>query len=300
MYTILVSGATGFLGSYLVRRFVAEGYRVVALVREHSDLHRLAAVSHQLQIFNIEHVPLNLLFQNAGRIDAVVHTATTYGRASESLSQLVDTNVLWGLRLLETAVENEVTCFINSGSALSAQTSPYARSKQQFVEWGNELAERRDIGFINVKLEHMYGADDDINKFTTHVIKSCLCNVAHLALTAGEQQRDFVYIDDVVDAYVCLARNFAGAGSKIGFREYPLGSGHAVTVQAFVKAVHTAANSKTALEFGTIPYRANEPMFSQADLTELHRLGWQPRTDIHEGIQRTVAWYASHLKGTSS
>jgi nucleoside-diphosphate-sugar epimerase len=130
----------------------------------------------------------------------------------------------------------------------------------------------------------MYGAGDDESKFTTHVIKSCLANVAELKLTAGEQKRDFIYIDDVVSAYMRLLEK----AKQQAFQEYDLGSGKAIKIREFVETVHKVTQSRTHINFGALPYRENEIMQSEADTKLLKSLGWSCKVDLAEGIKAVV------------
>lgn len=67
-----------------------------------------------------------------------------------------------------------------------------------------------------------------------------------------------------------------------------LGTGNAPTVRSFVEKVHALMNSRTKLQFGTIPYRANESMLYLADTSRLQNLGWQPAFSLEQGIQKTI------------
>jgi nucleoside-diphosphate-sugar epimerase len=221
--------------------------------------------------------------------ELVLHTACSYGRAGESTLQILDANVRFGMLLLEAAKSLGGAAFLNTGSALDPEVSAYALTKRQFSQWGCLEASHAQNGlrFIDIRLQHMYGPGDDASKFTTHVIRSCARNVPALSLTAGEQQRDFIYIDDVLSAYERLAglalEQPAGRVSII-----ELGSGEAPTLRHFVETVHQLSGSRTRLDFGALPYRPNEAMLCRADLTAMRALGWTPRYDLRAGIARTL------------
>jgi nucleoside-diphosphate-sugar epimerase len=131
----------------------------------------------------------------------------------------------------------------------------------------------------------MFGPGDSAAKFTTHVIRRCIEQAQKLELTPGEQQRDFIYIDDVVSAYSTILDNLQRLEY---FEALPLGSGQAVTIRKFVETVCRLTGSRTQPEFGAIPYRDNEAMFCQADTTRLRSLGWAEEYDLAAGIKRTI------------
>ncbi|MCS6825680.1 MAG: NAD(P)-dependent oxidoreductase [Caldilinea sp.] len=297
MSTIVISGASGFLGSHLTRYFAKEGRHVVALVRAQSSLHRLSDVLDivQLQYIDAENVGDALAAQRP--IDAVIHTATEYGRAQGSFTGLVETNVAWSLRLAEAAVKAQATCFLNAGTALPPTVSPYALSKHQFSQWLKLLADGSETCFVDVALETMYGEDDDPAQFIASVILGCLRNAERLALTTGEQKRDFIYIQDVVAAFVRLVEFHTGEQKKRrtgGYVTYSVGSGVAVAVRQAVEKIHALTGSRTVLDFGARPHRAHEVMFSQADLSAMRKLNWSPQYDLQEGLSRTIAWWRMH------
>lgn len=286
MKTILLTGATGFLGSHLARALVASGHRVLVLKRPSSNLERIASVLPALSMYDINGTDLSLPFKKHEKVDAVIHAATCNGRNGESTAEIFDANTAFPLRLLETAASFNTETFINSDTVLDKNTNAYALSKHHFLEWGKLSASAEKIRFVNVRLEHMYGPGDDVSKFTARVIKDCLANVTEIKLTPGNQKRDFIYIDDVVAAYIILLEH---ADRKTEyFQEFGLGSGVAVTIREFVETVHQLTGSTTRLIFGALPYRENEILNSGADIEALVRLGWRCRTTLANGIRKTV------------
>jgi nucleoside-diphosphate-sugar epimerase len=182
---------------------------------------------------------------------------------------------------------NKPVTFINTGTVLDADVSFYALTKQQFSHCGRFLAAQCpcQLRFINVLLQHMYGSGDSQTKFTTRVLRACYRNEFSLELTSGEQKRDFIYIDDVVSAYSTLIEQRAKFSN---IEDIEVGSGTASTIREFVDIVHNATASRTLLRFGALPYRRNEPMFLQADISKIKALGWHPEFDLELGVRRTL------------
>lgn len=283
---ILLTGATGFLGSYLVKSLLHNGYDVSILKRSFSDTWRIETVLKRLHIYNLDICSINQPFKDHGRYDAIIHTATCYGRNGESVQQICEANVVLPLQLLETAVAYNTTTFLNTDTILQKYLNKYSMSKKQFMEWGEKFANEGAIKFINIQLEHFYGPKDDKSKFTTYVMNSCRENKSSLKLTEGEQKRGFIYITDVVDAYLLLLQKLDDLPEK--FQDYTVGSGSAISIRDFVEIVHQLSNSKTYLNFGVIPYRDGEIMESKADITLLKKLGWFPKVSIVEGITKCL------------
>lgn len=284
---ILLTGAGGFLGSSLALRLAREGHDVSLLVRPQSSLARLAGEHFETGVYSSD-VDIRKFVQRI-RPEVLIHTACSYGRQGESVLTLSDANLRFGLAMLQALIEGDAArcLFINTGTALPAATSVYALSKHQFADWGRVLAiaHPRRLRFVNVELQHMYGPGDAESKFTTHVLHACHANVPELALTAGEQRRDFIYIDDVLDAYQTLLRR---SDSLSATAEVPIGSGVAPTIREFVETVHRLCTSRTHLAFGAVPYRPGEAMLCRADLGPMADLGWAPRWTLEAGLAKTI------------
>lgn len=139
----------------------------------------------------------------------------------------------------------------------------------------------------------MYGPEDNESNLVSYVIKGCLNNTETLNLTAGEQQRDFIYVEDVVSAYVFLLSNL----NKIteNYTEYELGCGQSISLRQFVETIQSITNSQTQLNFGAIPYRDHEIMHSQANIQPLQKLGWSPQWNLETGLKKTIDGFSYQI-----
>lgn len=286
---ILLTGASGFLGSALARKFQDDGHEVALLLRPNSAMTRLQGRKFETARC-VTDAEISSFVQSV-QPQYVIHTACVYGRQNESLLQLTDANIRLGVLLLQAIVNlspgQEPRLFLNTGTALPPSVSAYALSKYQFAQWGKQraMADADRLRFVNVELEHMYGPSDDSSKFTTHVLHACHRHEPVLKLTAGEQRRDFIHIDDVVSGYATLLQHSAKLGTASAV---PLGSGVAPTIREYVQTVHQLCNSRTELQFGALPYRAGEPMHCQADLTVMSQLTWVPQWSLEKGLNYTL------------
>lgn len=283
---ILLTGVTGFLGSHLAKALLTVGYEVIALKRKSSSLRRVKSIVSEINLFDIDGLDFDGLFCKNKKIDAIIHTATSYGRNNESVSDIFATNTEFPLRLLDAGNRAGVNTFLNTDTILDKYLNLYALSKNQLLQWGKFFSLHEKIRFGNIRLEHFYGPDDDSTKFSSYVIDNCLANTLELRLTKGEQKRDFIHIDDVVSAYLVLLEKMDGFSSS--FVEFDVGSGQSVSIKEFVETVHRLTASKTDLIFGALPYREGEVMHSEADISDLMALGWQCRYDIEAGLKQVI------------
>ena len=286
--TILLTGATGFLGSHLLKALVNKGYEVVVLKRSTSNMWRLKGFENTFKSYNIDQVPLRKAFEEQ-YIDTIIHTACVYGRKGESIQQILETNLMLGIELLNTGTFFNTETFFNTGTFLYKYLNYYALSKKQFEEWLQLASDK--IQVVNLKLEHMFGEQDGNDKFTSWILNELQQEKNIIPLTAGTQKRDFIYIDDVVSAYLtCLEQ----APQLKAFNDIEVGTGVLTPVKTFVTLVKNTLEKlkgspiETQLNFGALPYREGEIMEPQVDNSRLYSLGWQPKRSLEENIERFV------------
>ena len=285
---ILLTGASGFLGSALALHWHKAGHQVALLLRAASKTGRLRGFDSSFDISRPTTDAQVTEFVKQVQPEVVVHTACAYDRQGESSLQLFDANLRLGLAILQELQKSaQPVTFISTGTALAPDVSPYALSKYQFAQWGRMFAGQSGgkLRFVNVLLQHMYGPGDDASKFTMHILHACKRNDPVLKLTEGAQARDFIYIDDVVSAYDTLLKQRYQLDTA---QNIEVGSGVAPSIRQFVETAHRLTASQTELLFGALPYRANEAMHCLANVARMAELGWAPAFDLHVGLKKTI------------
>ena len=285
--TVLLTGATGFLGSHLLEALLKQGYPVVILKRSTSNLWRIEHLAGQYKSYDVDTQPIEQAFEEQ-RIDCVIHTACHYGRNGDPISEIVESNLMFGLRILDACLKFNTDTFFNTDTLLQKHLNVYTLSKKQLVEWLEQQADK--IQVVNLKLEHMYGPKDDTTKFVPWVISQLQQNVAEIKLTKGEQQRDFIYIDDVVSAYLTVLEKAPGLAR---FNEFDVGTGQLVTVKSFLEQLKETYQANfgataTKLAFGEIPYREGEMMTVAVNNQGLLELGWMPNVILKQGLEKIL------------
>ncbi len=292
MTRLLLTGLTGFLGSHVARGFLSAGVEVVGIKRPSSSLDRLHDVAPKITFVDYEGRVDDLVTDQIGPVDAVIHMATRYDHENSSAIDIIESNIIFPINVLEVSFKCGADTFINIDTFFSHQHNydylpRYSMSKRHFCEWGKVLANKAGLRFLNVRLEHLYGPGDALNKFVPTIIKSLLSGQPELKLTSGEQKRDFIFIDDAVQALlalVCKRTEF-----KQDFFHIGLGTGRSTTILDFVRIAHQLTKSETKLSFGALPYRAGEIMSSSADISFLTALGWSPAFTPESGLAICIA-----------
>ncbi|PIT88158.1 MAG: epimerase [Candidatus Magasanikbacteria bacterium CG10_big_fil_rev_8_21_14_0_10_36_32] len=283
--TILLTGATGYLGSNILKLLVKDNqYKVVVLKRTISNIFRIKDCLHKTIVYDIDKIEIEQIFLE-NKIDIILHCATDYGRKNVNPLQIIDANLNLPVKLLEMGRTNGVKCFINTDTILDKRINHYSLSKKQFKEW--LLSYKNNLICINVALEHFYGPGDDKTKFVSHVVDGLINQIDKIDFTKGEQKRDFVYIDDVVDAFIKIINH--SITLENGFYEFQIGSEKVVTIKEFVSIIkNISGNIKTVLDFGALPYRENEVMECVADTAEIKKLGWISKYSLQDGLSKMI------------
>jgi len=279
MKNILITGINGYLGSNLAKS-LAKDHNIIGLEYSLNNLHRIEG--HNFKIYAVENgVPDELFAEN--QIDTIIHTATFYGRQNEAVKTIANANLFIPFDLLDKAIENGCTTFINTDTVLDRFVSTYALTKRHFQEW--LYLRRNEIKIINMQLEHFYGPEAPETNFITAMIKRLKQNEPTIDLTAGEQLRDFIYIDDVIAAYQTILKKLP---LPVAYSEFQVSTEQLISIKELLQTLKELTSSTSKLNFGAIPYRENELMHSETDNSKLINLGWEPENTIKQGLLKTI------------
>ncbi|MCE1190089.1 MAG: NAD-dependent epimerase/dehydratase family protein [Ignavibacteria bacterium] len=282
MQTVVITGVNGFIGSNLARKLCTK-FKVIGIEMPHSGLERIAGLP--VDIYTPEPDKLDELFTKH-RVSGIIHTATLYGRQGEDVKKMVDSNFIMPFTLLEKALQNGVSFFLNTDTALDRLTSAYSLTKKQFADWLVFYSGKIKAG--NLQLEHFYGPGCNSTNFITLMIEKMLRGEKKIDLTAGIQKRDFVYFEDVLKAYDVIIEYLNNSGTQNGYYEFEAGSPEVWTLKEIVLYIKEITGSATELNFGAVPYRENEVMESHSNTDSLQQLGWQPMVPLREGLRITI------------
>jgi nucleoside-diphosphate-sugar epimerase len=201
---VLVTGATGFIGSRLVGYLLEAGHTVAILKRAKSDLNSLAAVKEKILVFTAD--TYNDINNGIKQFmpDVVIHLAALYinKHTSENIADLINSNITFGTYILEAMTENRVTKLVNIGTRWqhleNKRYNPanlYAATKEAFK---NILVYYETIGitYKTIELCDTYGVGDTRKKILDILMTACLHNEP-VDLSPGEQVLDLSCVDDI-------------------------------------------------------------------------------------------------------
>ncbi len=305
---VLVIGGAGAIGSNLVRRLLTENYRVAVFTLPGPDLVRMEydALKDKVELI-IEDLTMPGAIRKAiTRLqpEIVYHLASLVWARVPGLGDEEHLKVtgLGTMHLLEALKDRPETRIVFTGSA--AVYGPGALLKENAPIIPNTVfgackasasillqTYARIYGLSTVELRFFmpYGPWEHPHRLIPQAILSALAK-HDLSMTSGEQKRDPIYIDDVVEALILAGTKNVKAGSV-----FNIGSGQAIPVKDMVQDIFGLMGNPAKPLFGKLPMRPDEIMEMSADVSAAReQLGWQPRISLTEGLTKTIAWWKEH------
>ncbi|MBI3403195.1 MAG: NAD(P)-dependent oxidoreductase [Acidobacteria bacterium] len=290
---VLVTGARGFLGSHLMTALRAQGADARAFAGDITDA---AAIREAVA---------------AVRPSIVFHLAA-YGTTpvQPDVPRMIDVNV-GGTQKLWDALDalDDVECrLVQTGSCgeygpanaplredhVCRPTTPYTRTLHEAVELSLDQARRYGRELIVLRPFGPYGPGDRPERIVPHVIDGLLSG-GRVAVSSGDQRRDYSYVSDHMRAFLLAATAPVDALPAV----FNIGTGRPLRVRALVETIAAlvAPDAIARVDFGAVPKRRGEGDMMVADPDAARRaLGYEPAVTLEDGLARTIAWHAAQLR----
>lgn len=289
---VLVTGASGFIGSHLCARLAglgAEIHGVSRVSRNKGLVFRWWQTALDDEISTrrlVESVEPDIIFHLASFVSGV--------RAIEHVMPALRSNLMSTVNLLGSATGTGCQRIVLTGSLEEAQgdasiaipASPYAAAKSAASSYARMFHALYNTPVVTARLFMVYGPDQkDQKKLIPYVTLSLLRGQAP-QLMSGTRMVDWIYVDDVIDAYLALAGQPGIEGRTID-----VGSGERTSVRDVVMQLVNIVDSGIQPAFGSVNDRPLERE-RVADVRNAWELaGWKPKTPLSEGLAKTVEWY---------
>tara|TARA_A100001015_G_scaffold269101_1_gene320506 strand:- start:1473 stop:2489 length:1017 start_codon:yes stop_codon:yes gene_type:complete len=331
MSNVLITGSAGFIGFHLSKRLISEGFNVVGLdnINDYYDTslktQRLDNINdfiktknnsslykfHELDISNYEN--LIELF-NKNNFDTVINLAAQAGvrYSLDNPKAYIDSNLVGFGNILECCRHKKIKHLIYASSSSvygmnikqpfsTSDNTDYPISLYAATKKSNELLAHSYSHLFNLPTTGLrfftvygpYGRPDmAYYSFTKSIIEGKPINV----FNKGEMQRDFTYVDDIVEGiYKLIYKIPKNQKNDISLSDAPykifnIGNNNPVTLRNFISAIENATGIK-AIE-NLLPMQAGDVPITYADISDLqNEIGFSPSTSIEDGIGKFVDWY---------
>ena len=289
----LVTGATGYIGANLCAYLLQHNWTVYALVRSTSDATYLQSVTGKnVYLHQVEEGGRNIPKVIAeAKPEVVFHVASLFlaEHKYENISELIQSNITFGTQVVDAMVKQGVNKLINVGTAWQhyndSEYDPvclYAATKQAFEDILTYYKNAHSLQVITLKLFDTYGPRDPRRK-----LLALLCNAAasgqELVMSAGEQQIDLVYLDDVMHAFACAVQEL----DKGRTGSYAIASGRGVSLRELVDIMEDISGRKLNISWGGRPYRQREVMVPWNQGCALP--GWKAQVPLEIGLKKLLS-----------
>ncbi len=300
---IFITGATGFIGSNLTRRYLDQGAEVFINLRKASDTWRIKDILSEVNSVAIDITDYEKLRQAIKKVrpDIIFHTATYGGSAEQkNIERIMETNITGTVNLIRSCRDTGVRLLVNTGTSseygikdsamketsLLEPVNEYGVSKAAATLFSQTYAVTDMLPIVTLRLFSPYGRYEQKSRLVPSVILSALQKI-NPKISSREFVRDFIYIDDILDAYEAVT-NLKNPAGKI----FNIGSGQQHSVGEIVDIIVSHLGNEVTYELGAPQAWNNEPQVWQADIQKANiELRWVPRYSLNDGLAATIDWF---------
>lgn len=301
---ILITGGGGFIGANLTRKLLDLNYEVHILWKKDSDPWRLQDIKNKIHFHTVDIGDLKKLTLLLKKVNptAIYHLATYSSyRNQEDVKNIYEVSVNGTLNLLLASRDIPYKIFVNTGSSseygfkndpmkeddLLEPVSFYASAKSAQTLLCQTFSYHYKKNIVTIRPFSVYGPYEQKDRFIPVIARS-LINDKPIKITSGNQRRDFIYIDDIIDIYI----KTISCADRISGKILNAGTGIEYSNDEIVKALFKVTGKKVLVEKGKFAKRIWDSPHWVADIKNVKReLNWKPGFSLEKGLGNTYDWF---------
>lgn len=293
-FNICITGATGFIGDNLIKELQNNSkHKIFVIIRTIKQVEFFNNIGIDTYLDDGDTCHLIDYFKNS-KIDVVIHLASLYLKEHHhnEIGELINSNILFGTRLLEASAASSVKTFINTGTFWQFYHSDsycpvnlYSATKQAFESIAKYYTETSDLTFITIYLNDTFGPGDTRKKIIN--IWNSLIEDEELKMSPGEQKINILYISDVINGFIkilqCIEDDFFIPQKTYN---YVLKNNEEVTLKELANLFENVTGKKLNINWGAYQYKNREIMetWKGGELVP----GWKPIFSLAKGIEKII------------
>ena len=299
----MITGAAGFVGASLTRRLVKTGLRVHVLVAPEGNLWRIEDILPLITLHRGDITDEVFMNDLIGQITpTIIYHLAAHGAypTQNDARRILMTNVLGTCNVLEALEKTPYKLFVNTGSSseygfkqkpMQESDCPEPNSYYSVAKLAQTMLcqytgkfQKKPI--VTFRLFSVYGPYEEPSRLVPTIVRRCLQGEA-LQMASPQTARDFIFVEDVVDAYLNIER-LCGCGGEI----FNIGTGRQVPLKDIADTVIKVTGAQVEVHWNAMQGRIWDTSVWVGHVEKAKQLlGWQAKTSLEQGLIQTMEWF---------
>ena len=304
----LITGASGFIGSVLLRKLITQKQKVHLILRKNSNTWRIDDLLNKISIHYSDLSDVKVLNEIIKKVkpNIIYHLATNGAYSYQNdANQIIETNILGTWNLLQACNTVNYDLFVNTGSSseygfkqfpmreidLLEPASYYAVTKSAQTLLCSHIARQEKRPIVSFRPFSVYGPFEEPKRFIPTLMKALYFN-KKMNLVSPETARDQIYVDDVVEAYLKIEELKKHPGEY-----FNIGTGIQSTIKDVVDTAVKVTGKTVKFEWEKMASRSWDSKNWVADISKARQLlKWTPKVNLEQGLKLTWDWFQKNYK----